>query len=92
MIKNKVTEYAASAQQNMSWFNLDGVIPPIVKDSVMPKLRSGFWTISDSATALYKSYFGTSTNPSNGGGDDDNTTEETNDEQNEDTQETTKAT
>ena len=82
MIKNKVVEYTASAQQNMSWFNLDGVIPPMVKDSVMPKLRSGFWTISDSATSLFKSYFGT-TSSSN----DEEATKDTKEEQNLDTQE-----
>lgn len=47
MVKSKVMQGAAdaAAQVNTSWFKLD---------HVLPTLRSGFWSASDSVSALLR--------------------------------------
>ena len=47
MVKSKVLQDAsdAAAQVNTSWFKLD---------HVLPTLRSGFWSVSDSVAALLR--------------------------------------
>ena len=71
MVKYRIQRYAQSAQKNISWFNLDDVWNPM--ESVVPKIRSGFWTVSDSLTNILKTYLGSMLSVQHLGGDYDYT-------------------